>query len=139
MIVDPMSGQILGDPKVQPGESRIGFSSAFIGLKGSATMSKSSARDGAGKTNFTMSFSGTNGFAKVAPFLGSINFTVNMSVDKAGNVVFDRQHSTTKAYPSVEGYAYKMVQGQLMIQILFRVTEKTPDALNGPQNVPLTQ
>jgi hypothetical protein len=61
-----------------------------------------------------------------------------MSIDTSGNVEVDSSSSQTKAFPSIEGYAYTMVQGELVIVVLFAVEETTPSALNGEQNVPLT-
>jgi hypothetical protein len=52
-------------------------------------------------------------------------------------VEVDRSTSSTKGFPSVEGYAYAMVEGQVVVQVLFTVPEQDPSKLNGPMDVPL--
>ncbi|HXO42131.1 MAG TPA: hypothetical protein VN999_11810 [Thermoanaerobaculia bacterium] len=68
--------------------------------------------------------------------LGQINFNVEMSVSSSGAVKVDPS-GTTKDYPSIEGYAYRIINGELVIQVLFKVPEQDPSKLKGPMNVPL--
>jgi hypothetical protein len=92
---------------------------------------------GDGKTHYSMSFSGKTGLSGIAPWLGTIGFNVSFSVDQSGKTRMEPGESQTKAFPSIEGYAYTMVQGELVINVLFNTSERDPDDLNGPQNVPL--
>jgi hypothetical protein len=68
---------------------------------------------------------------------GTIAFNVNFSVASSGQVAVDPTTSSTKGYPSIEGFAYKIVQGQLIVEILFTVQEQDPNKLKGQMDVPL--
>jgi hypothetical protein len=131
VIVDPRTGEYYG--VMEPGESDV-----FVrgwGRKGTMTVS---AFSGEGKDNshhYSFLVSARNGLSAINP-LGDIGFMVNVGVDAAGNVTRD-PGSVTKGYPSIEGYAYKMVEGELVIQVLFSVQEQDPSKLNQPMNVPL--
>jgi len=83
-----------------------------------------------------MYITGKNGLSALNT-LGTIGISVNMSVDSSGKVGFDSKTSTTKGFPSIEGFAYKMLQGELVVQVLFKVEEQDPAKLKGPMNVPL--
>jgi RHS repeat-associated protein len=136
MIIDPSSGAVVKED-LRAGKSQIGLGQPALGLPGSVTMNGAALPGGDGKTNFTMSFAGRNGFGAITPWIGNIGFTVNMSVDSSGKTQVDPATSTTKGFPSVEGYAYQVVNGELFIHVLFEVREQDPSKLNGPMNVPL--
>jgi hypothetical protein len=131
VIVDPKTGQYRAHMK-------LGESDVFVrGLGRMGTMNVS-VYSGEGKDNshhYSFLVTGRNGLSALNG-LGDIAFMVNVGVDAAGNVTRD-PGSVTKGYPSIEGYAYKMVEGALMIQVLFTVQEHDPSKLNGPMNVPI--
>lgn len=131
VIVDPKTGQYRVHMK--PGESDVFVRG--LGRMGTMTVSVYS---GEGKDNthhYSFLVSGRNGLSALNG-LGDIAFMVNVGVDAAGNVLRD-PGSVTKGYPSLEGYAYRMVEGELMIEALFTVQEQDPSKLNEPMNVPI--
>ncbi len=127
-VIDPPSGTILKESK-QPGVSRVGLTEKLsIGLRGTMDVTGGSAQSSKG-TRFSLYLSGKNGFAAINT-LGAIGVLANFNVDRSGGVTAG-DASASKGYPSVEGYAYKIVQGELVIQVLFQQREKTSDELNG--------
>ena len=62
--------------------------------------------------------------------------SVDLSVNRSGAVKVE-PGSVTKAYPSVEGYSYQIVGGDLSITNLFKNPEQTPDKLKGSMDQPL--
>jgi len=80
---------------------------------------------------------GTNAVSATPPAKAVIaGAAVLPLVTNGSGTVLRDPGSVTKGYPS-EGYAYKMVEGQLMIEALFTVPEQDPSKLNGPMNVPI--
>ena len=131
IIVDPKTGQYFG--VMNPGESDV-FVRGF-GRTGSINVSAYSGEGKDDSHHYSFLVSARNGLSALNN-LGDIGFMVNVGVDAAGNVTRD-PGSVTKGYPSIEGYAYKMVEGEVVIQVLFTVQEQDPSNLNGPMNVPL--
>jgi RHS repeat-associated protein len=137
-VIDPASGKILSESE-QPGISRIGLTKKLsFGLQGTMDVSGTSAQSSGG-TRFSIYLSGKNGFSFLnSKFLGPIGALADFTVDHSGGVT-PSDASVSKGYPSVEGYAYKIVQGQLVIQVLFQQREKTTSELNGLVDDPLKE
>ena len=135
MIVDPRTGNLVRPMTVIPGHSDLLLKG--LGRQGTASVEGGSAHLG-DKTYFSLHFSGRNGLAPVTPWFGAIGFNVNMSVDASGSVSVDPS-STTKGFPSIEGYAYTLVNDQLLVQVLFQIPEQDSSKLKGPMDVQLNQ
>jgi RHS repeat-associated protein len=134
MIIDPKTGNILRQSK-EAGTSEVGITKPLVGLKGTTTLTGGSSTDNDGVHHYSFFITGLNGFSALNSF-GVINILVNMSVDQAGKVSVN-SGSSAKGFPSIEGFAYKIIQGELVVQVLFKVQEQDPSKLNGPLNVPL--
>lgn len=135
MIVDPESGRIVSS-SARAGVTEVGLSSPMLGVRGETSVTGAIAPAGDGKHTLSVFISGRNGLAALNN-LGDISVLANMTVDRHGNVSLDSPTSRTKAFPSIEGYAYQMVQGELLIKVLFEVPEEDPSDLNGPMSRPL--
>jgi len=131
IIVDPKTGQYFG--VMNPGESDV-FVRGF-GRTGTINVSAYSGEGKDDSHHYSFLVSARNGLSALNN-LGDIGFMVNVGVDASGKVTLDPD-SVTKGYPSIEGYAYKMVEGEVVIQVLFTVQEQDASNLNGPMNVPL--
>src|SRR6202035_1486636 len=134
MIVDPKTGNVIGQPDVKAGHSDVLIRG--LGLPGSSTASLSSSHTAVGKTLYSVLITGKNGLSALNTY-GQIGFRANFSLDASGNAQ-RLPSSVTKGYPSIEGFAYKIVQGELVVQIIFKVDEQDPSKLNGPMNQPMT-
>jgi RHS repeat-associated protein len=133
MRIDPKTGRVVSQ------DLDAGHSDVFVkglGLKGKATLSGSSNQQEKGVTRYALYITGQNGLSALNTF-GTIGLNVNLSVSSSGDVEVDQKNSRTKGFPSIEGFAYKMVQGQLIVEILFTVPEQDPSKLKGPMDVPL--
>lgn len=107
-----------------------------IGRRGTVEAVGGSAPTSDG-TRFSVFLSGRNGFAAINR-LGAIGVLADFTVDRSGGVTVN-SNSRTKGYPSIEGYAYRIVQGELVIQILFKVPEEDPSQLDEQMDKPLAE
>jgi RHS repeat-associated protein len=129
MIIDPSSGAIVRQT-LDAGVSKVGLTNDLsLGLKGTAGVQGGSADVGNGMHLYSLTVTGQNGWSALNT-LGSITFNANFTVAANGNVAAEA--STTKGYPSIEGFAYKFVDGQLVVQLIFSFQEHNPSDLNGP-------
>jgi RHS repeat-associated protein len=131
VLVDPKSGKMKGTLKA--GESDILFRG--FGRFGTATLEQASGLAQNGSHVYLLYITGSNGLSALNAF-GQIGFTVNMKLDSTGVLTIDPS-SKTKGFPSIEGFAYRIIEGALVTQILFTVPEQVPSKLKGPMDVPL--
>jgi RHS repeat-associated protein len=135
-IIDPQSGAIVKET-TQAGVTKAGLTEGLsVGKQGTVDAVGGSATTPEG-TRFSIYLSGKNGFAAINR-LGSIGVLADFTVDRSGGVGVN-SNSRTKGYPSIEGYAYRIVQGELVIQVLFKVPEEDPSQLDEPMDTPLAQ
>jgi RHS repeat-associated protein len=135
-IIDPQSGEIVKET-TQAGVTKAGLTEGLsVGKQGTVDAVGGSATTPEG-TRFSIYLSGKNGFAAINR-LGAIGVLADFTVDRGGGVT-PNDNSATKGYPSVEGYAYRIVQGELVIEVIYRSPEKTPSELDGPVDEPLSQ
>jgi RHS repeat-associated protein len=136
MIMDPKSGAILSESR-RAAISKAGVGPLVVGSPGKIEVQGGVAPTDGGSHYVSLFIKGTNGFEVLAN-LGSINILANLAVSPNGKVTVDPS-SRTKGFPSIEGYAYRMIQGELVIQILFKVPEQDPSKLKQPMDVPLVR
>jgi RHS repeat-associated protein len=134
-IIDPHKGTIV-DQFLRPGVTKAGLLTPAIAVQGTADLQAASTTTDNG-TKFGFFINAKNGLSAVNTF-GSISILAILDVSKSGNITVD-PNSRTKGYPSIEGYQYKMVNGQLVIETLFQLPETETKALKGPMDVPLVK
>jgi len=128
MRIDPKSKVILED-SIKAGASKVGLTDRFsIGLAGEATLVKGSYTAG-DSMELRLFMQGTNGWEFANDF-GTIEALIHLSISENGEVQLG-PGSTTKEYPSIEGYSYTFENGVLVIQTLFQELEDDPEDLKG--------
>jgi len=136
MIIDPESGQVLHS-RERAGVSEAGLFKPMIGLKGVMSVHGGIGDVGNGDHILAMHITGDNGFSGVAD-LGVIGIFAHLTIDRKGGVTVG-PNSVTKWFPSIEGYAYRIVDGELVIDVLFTKPEEDPEYLKGPMDRPLVK
>lgn len=132
--IDPTTGRILSDSQAA-GVTRVGLTKSLSLKQRGTTRVFSDSFMAGDETNFFFLIKGENGFEDVVP-LGSIEIYVHFAVSNNGAVTLGPS-SSTKAYPSIEGYAYWLVDGELVIQELFLQPEESSGDLKRRPNRPL--
>lgn len=101
----------------------------LIGIRGSTTVMGGMGQDNNGNTRISLYITGKNGLSAFND-LGTIGIYANLSIASNGNVSVDSS-SRTKGFPSIEGFAYRMVNGKVVVQVLFKKKEEDPKDLKG--------
>jgi len=86
-----------------------------------------------GTRTFTVNISATNALGALPGSPGPIDLRVNFIVAPNGRVGI-APGSVADGYPSIAGYAYQIMNGQLLVETLFEIWEQKIDLLEPPMD-----